>query len=533
MAEKSIFEQIKKQNGEGFAKAIRAYDSGIFDVPDIVNIVRYAGREAEPIIPYLESLKKVPIEKNTPYKDPIELLAEAGYRAWYADTMDKQNAISKYFAPGEELCTFNDPERFRRFHIINAVRHDADKLKRTDFYGREEREDTYGTSVLSIQILKAGGFISIKNRYNHKVSNPDNTFHSNPDNIIHGLSYALKERFAVDFSSHLIMPPPEYLLVGHRLVRYQSEEYGIYVSDGCYVKNGHIYPIDRDKEILFEYFILNLKNKTIQNLFPTAESFVPVLQDEIRDKPLQVLKNKIGERIVTVGGDPLLTLKGARLIELNLPTTKSIGSQFLSFNKELRHFSAPMLEHIGSSFLECNEKMESFRAPQLKSVENYFMMHNNSLKELILPALEDVGASFMRFNRVLTKLDLPALAHIGDKFCSENDSLKTLILPAVRQIRYNFLYNNNSLEILQVPVLSHAFSGFLGENSSLRKLLAPQLTDKGLYCLCWNKLFKTDAPAWKSELSPDRILPTPSPKPARIGHRDIKVPSDRFENIRV
>ena len=63
MAEKSVFEQIKKQNGEAFAKAIRAYDSGIFVVSGIVDVVKYAGREAEPIIPYLESLKDVPDEK--------------------------------------------------------------------------------------------------------------------------------------------------------------------------------------------------------------------------------------------------------------------------------------------------------------------------------------------------------------------------------------------------------------------------------------------------------------------------------------
>ena len=57
MAEKSVFERIKKQNGERFAKAIRSYDNGIFDIPGIVDIVKYAGREAEPIMNYLESLK--------------------------------------------------------------------------------------------------------------------------------------------------------------------------------------------------------------------------------------------------------------------------------------------------------------------------------------------------------------------------------------------------------------------------------------------------------------------------------------------
>lgn len=43
---KSMYDIIKKQNGERFAKAIRNYDNGIFDVPNIDKIVKYAGRGA-------------------------------------------------------------------------------------------------------------------------------------------------------------------------------------------------------------------------------------------------------------------------------------------------------------------------------------------------------------------------------------------------------------------------------------------------------------------------------------------------------
>ena len=56
---KLVYDIIKKQNGEAFAKAIRNYDSGIFDVPDLARIVRYAGRNALQLLPFLESLKEI------------------------------------------------------------------------------------------------------------------------------------------------------------------------------------------------------------------------------------------------------------------------------------------------------------------------------------------------------------------------------------------------------------------------------------------------------------------------------------------
>ncbi|MBQ8250631.1 MAG: hypothetical protein IJY92_01810 [Alphaproteobacteria bacterium] len=32
---KSVYDIIKRQNGEAFAKAIRRFDSGIFDIPNL------------------------------------------------------------------------------------------------------------------------------------------------------------------------------------------------------------------------------------------------------------------------------------------------------------------------------------------------------------------------------------------------------------------------------------------------------------------------------------------------------------------
>lgn len=114
MAEKSVYDLIKRQNGERFARAVRKYDSGIFDVPNIVDIVKYAGRDATPILEYLGSLKNIEIARDDgPVGDPFQLLYSAGYTTViHADTLEKQNSIKDYYAPGEELCTFHDIARY-------------------------------------------------------------------------------------------------------------------------------------------------------------------------------------------------------------------------------------------------------------------------------------------------------------------------------------------------------------------------------------------------------------------------------------
>lgn len=138
-----MYNIIKKQNGERFAQTIRNFHSGIFDVPNIDRIVQYAGLDAKPILKYLVSLNNPKTIKQDAHQDPIELLDKAGYDAYIADTLEKQNAIQKYYATGEGLCTFRDPDRFKKYYIINAVRKDVDKIKRGDDMnnGRVENPD--------------------------------------------------------------------------------------------------------------------------------------------------------------------------------------------------------------------------------------------------------------------------------------------------------------------------------------------------------------------------------------------------------
>ena len=131
--EKSVFDRLKKQNGELFAKTVRNGDSGILDMPNILEIVKFAGKDALPLIPFLRMLKEVVPDVHGVYQDPITLLKKAGYNAFVADTEEKKNSIAHLYAKGEEICTLTDPNRHKRYYIIHAIKEGADKLNRKDF----------------------------------------------------------------------------------------------------------------------------------------------------------------------------------------------------------------------------------------------------------------------------------------------------------------------------------------------------------------------------------------------------------------
>lgn len=334
---KSMYDIIKKQNGEGFAKAIRNYDNGLFDIPGLDRIVKHAGRYAEPLLPYLSSLKKIRIEEHAVYEDPIAMLKRAGYDAYYANTLRKQNAIKKYFEKKEELCTFRDPYRYKEYYIINAVRTNADQIKRARI---PERDDEYGTSVISIQILKSGGFISIKNRYNHTVLNPDNTFNSNPDNIIPGLSRALKEYFHVDFSSQEVELSSGYTVVKNQICKYNYEIENTYCGADFWIRNGEIHEIDKQKEIMLgDGLLLNMQTRTVTDvtrndpntplLLDTRTRFVEYLNKYIADKTLQITKNPSGGHDIIANGQPILTSENGDLVGINLPNADAIALSHL------------------------------------------------------------------------------------------------------------------------------------------------------------------------------------------------------------
>ena len=500
---KTVFDIIKKQNGERFAKAIRNYDNGIFDVQNLDLIVKHAGREAEPIMAYLISLKNIEINEMAVHMDPIKLLDKAGYDAYVVHDLAEQNAIEKYFAKGEELCTFHDPHRFEKYYIINAVRKDVDNIRRADFKN-PHREDEYGTSVISIQVLKTGGFISIKNRYNHTVENPDNTLNSNPDNIIPGLADAIKHYFNVDFASHHVDLPINYTTMNNQILKYNLEVENTYIGPDFYARDGRVFEINKDYEIILDTIIFNTKTKEFKSIAHADGDWqmINALSAAINGQKVKIQNAGDDTKMLIAGNTPIVTFQNGQILSLNLPNVREIGNYFALDCQKLTSVSMPDLETMGNNCFQFNI-LEHVNMPKLREIGEMSFYRCRNLHEINMPQLQKMGNScFFDLYKIET-VNMPLLHHIGD-YCFQNApalsvldlpnlqrmgqncfvtaQLKTINLPQLQSVENSCFVNDCVATELDLPNLQRIGNVVFYDAPQLRKITAPKLQTMGAFC---------------------------------------------------
>ncbi|MBO7066036.1 MAG: hypothetical protein J6W40_00250 [Alphaproteobacteria bacterium] len=310
--------QIKKQNGEAVSHVIR--DAILLDIPNIIHILQYAGRdpvEVRNLVPIIREIyKQTKPSAFQSNESPLELLRKAGYDAWVVTNEEEKNRIAKYYRENERICTLNDPHRHENYFMIHAVKFNADDIKPSD---TPQREDEYGTSVISIQIAKPkGGFISIKNRYNHTVPSPDSTFNNDPDRIYPGLSDSLKRFFHVDFNTTGAQIPNNFIIVHDQLVRYDYEINNVYFGPDYYVEGSTITKLNNDNQLLFfQGFVLTIAkgNNTVKSVAGENKYFCKALSDFLRDKKVSMTTSKDGTKTKTiaVNGRRFMDIKDGRI----------------------------------------------------------------------------------------------------------------------------------------------------------------------------------------------------------------------------
>ena len=467
----------------------------------------------------LSITKKGKVELLDTEKSPKELLDEAGYNFFECHKEEEIQEFKKYYQKDEELCTFRGG-RLAQCYVFFAVSKNIDSIKRKD-YPNPRRDDKYGTSIMSIQFTRTKpNTLSIKNRYNHTVNNPDATYSNNLEKIIPGLTKAFEKYYnLVQSNEPGEFDVPTYIKASDNLFYKYNFEINntYYCPDNIIIENFKPQKLAKERYILMENYILDLKEKTIKNYFKDSrDSFLDTIKN-IKNISVTTNKDTHTKKIaITVDGEDKLIIielnKYNEIISYENPLITKIGDYFLKNNTKLKKLSLDNVVEIGSDFLQYNEELTTLTLPKVKKIRDHFLLDNTKLKNITMVNLEEVGKNFCCFNREIkeisfpnlktignnffeynikiNKIYLPKAEKIGDNFLEYNDDLEELVLPNTLKIGNNFLLFNQKLNKLILKNLEEVGRDFLRSNEILEILIVPRLKNIGSYFLFQNKCLK-------------------------------------------
>ncbi len=335
-------------------------------------------------------------------KTPKELLSIAGYDLYECKIDEEVQTFKKYYTPGEALCTFDD-NRTARCHVFFAVKRGAEKLNRKDFHP-PRRQDEYGTSVISIQFSKGKrNVLSIKNRYNHSVTNPDATFSNNLDNIIPGLTESFKREYNFNWHQNSSdFEIPGYVDFEGKKYKYNCESNNVYYCTNNLIIDQHYRKIIRDYQQMERYlfidsFILDLQNKRFINyekskeVSPRLRNFDPFLKGLKNIKDLKLVKDKkTGNKTLYIktNGKEIVEIeinKHNQLIKYKNNNLKKLEKHFLSTSEHIMEIEANKVIKIGEGVLGRARNIEKISLEQVYFIDKYFLKFANNLRQVILP----------------------------------------------------------------------------------------------------------------------------------------------------
>ena len=482
---------------------------------------------------------KIDVEKEKPEiigeKTPYQLLDENGYNLYECNSEEEIQSFKKYYKSGEELCTFRG-NRLNRCVVFFAVKKNVEEIKREDF-SNPKREDEYGTSVMSIQFTKSqNSTVSIKNRYNHTVNNPDATYGNDLDKIAPGLTQSfeklLSERgLTLNISNIEAFYIPGYVVADDgKYYKYNMETNGNYYCPGnVIIDQGNVIKLEPEKQELIDYFILDKENKTLSlyDISLGRDSFIDgfknidsiemvnnnnseqktktiTIKEKSSDKPITIEINKESNSIIgytnenltnlgdnflkyneqlsnieipnvtSIEDDVLANNKGLKKFEA--PNLTEIGDNFLRYNGQLSEFNVPNVTCIGNGVLKNNIELEKFEAPNVKIIKDSFLLSNNKLSKFEVPNVTCIGHGILMFNKGLGKFEAPNLTEIGNDFLRHNEQLSEFKVPNATCIGNRVLENNKGLEKFEASNLKKIGDNFLKYNEQLREFKVPNVT---------------------------------------------------------
>ena len=530
------YDIIKKYYGEKFAQFCRANFPTILELGDgvlaehIMNLFAPNKSLYEDIIKqgididfkeyvYSKINKDQNKQENFEITDtPEQLMRSVGYTLYKCETVEDVARFRPYWTREEELCTFLAMrERLSRCHIFFAVKDGAKKLDRKSFkYPR--RQDEYGTSVISLQFSKNGfNDLSIKNRYNHTVANPDATFSNDLENICVGLTDSFNKYYGFNTASS----QSQFEILGYtrasdgKMYKFNKEQNGVYYCpDNVVIIDGQVVQLDKFSQILVGEYVFDFKAKTVTKFdtydyrndemdlmlrefwgdYVAPDAFLDTI-GEI-DK-LEVTKGlQPGSRIIKINHDKIKEIfieidKNNDIISFKDNYTTQVGDDFLSRFKHIEHVGMESLLTCGASFMSDSTEMQNINLPRLNKCSNGFLFNAKNLSEIDLPNLETCGEGFLYNNKKLKTISLPKLVSCGRNFLAVNTIIGEIDLPRLQSCEDGFLRNNYALTRIVLPSLEKCGHDFIMFNvDCLQEVCLPRLESCGNYFLYGNNSIK-------------------------------------------
>lgn len=405
---------------------------------------------------------------------PKEIFDKLGYDFYECRTEDDINYFKRYYAKGEELCTFLS-NRLSRCYVFWVVRRDALKLNREE-YTKPSREDEYGTSVMSIQFDKSKyNRLSIKNRYNDTINNPDATYGNNLDNIYPGLTRSFYSTYGLITRSSL---ESNFYMNGYvygsdkRFYKYNYCYNGIYYcTDNIIIDNDSVLKYPKEKYIIFDYFVLDLVNKKLfcydSSINDSLSSvignikYINIFNDNTNMcKYVNIINDSNDKFVITLSRDN-------KLIKFENDSCKELPDRFLIMNRYLKELCLYNLNSIGNDVLYSNTDLEYLKCDNVLFIGDDFLRSNVNLSFIVLPYCNSIGSYFLSSNRILSSIFIPNVLKIGKNFLFSNIFLNSIECNRLEYLDSNFLYNNDSISCIRFDSLVSVGNYFMFNNKRI------------------------------------------------------------------
>lgn len=426
-------------------------------------------------------------------KTPKELLDDAGYDLFECKTVEEVNSFKKYFIFGEQLCTFLDPaSRLENKYVFFAVKKNILDIKREDFL-IPDRQDEYGTSVISIQFTRdKNNHLSIKNRYNEVVNNPDSTFDNNLDNIISGLTMSFYKAYGIreiyDENSEFQME--HYISIGGEYYKYNYKLNDIYYcTNNIIVYNGKVIKYDPEKYIIMDYFIIDLVNKKV-DVFDNKlrDSFSEVIG---KIKNIEIVRGEKDKKVyITNEEDNIFELTLSfdnKLIGIKNNLIDKLPNRFLISGQYLKNMEFSNVREIGNDVLYANTDLEHFNLSKAEVIGNYFLANNIKLTNIDLNKTIMIGDDFLKRNIIVESINFDSLQRVGNSFMFSNKGLSSIVIPNLSYTGKCFFKLNDKVLFASFPSLQETGDFFMNDAKNLRMFEADNLRVSGDMFLMANK----------------------------------------------